>query len=191
MKNQLKTRFMSCQRFLRQKRDPGPMSMLPCPHPVPVPVLPGPLSRTQIVLPAVHGADDGAPPERLSARPMRLAAPSAAPVPPDRVPTAHVRRVRAGQRQARRRPAPAVLPPAAPSDAVPGQADPGYCHRLDIQDGVGAGYRRSRAAGQPVLLPGPHRSRVTGRNRQGADGHGPGSAPGPNHTETAHLRRAT
>jgi hypothetical protein len=55
------------------------MSVLPCPHPVPA--LPGALSRKQIVLPAVHGSDDGAPPERLSARPRRLAAPSPAPFP--------------------------------------------------------------------------------------------------------------
>ena len=55
------------------------MSILPCPHPVPA--LPGALSRKQIVLPAVHGADDGAPPERPSARPRRLAAPSPAPFP--------------------------------------------------------------------------------------------------------------
>ena len=55
------------------------MSVLPCSHPVPA--LPGALSRKQIVLPAIHGADDGAPPERLSARPRRLAAPSPAPFP--------------------------------------------------------------------------------------------------------------
>jgi hypothetical protein len=55
------------------------MSILPCPHPVPA--LPGALSRNQIVLPVVHGADDGAPSERLSARPRRLAAPSPAPFP--------------------------------------------------------------------------------------------------------------
>jgi hypothetical protein len=55
------------------------MSILPCPHPVPA--LPGALSRKQAVLPAVHGADDCVPPERLSARPRRLAAPSTAPFP--------------------------------------------------------------------------------------------------------------
>ena len=55
------------------------MSILPCLHSVLT--LPGALSRKQIVLPAVHGADDDAPPERLSARPRRLAAPSPAPFP--------------------------------------------------------------------------------------------------------------
>jgi hypothetical protein len=55
------------------------MSILPCLHSVLT--LPGALSREQIVLPAVHGADDDAPPERLSARPRRLAAPSPAPFP--------------------------------------------------------------------------------------------------------------
>jgi hypothetical protein len=55
------------------------MSVLPCPHPVPA--LPGAPSRGQIVLPAVHGADDGISPERLSTRPRRLAAPSPAPFP--------------------------------------------------------------------------------------------------------------
>jgi hypothetical protein len=55
------------------------MSILPCPHPVPA--LSGGLSRKRTVLPAVHGADDGAPPERLSAPPLRLAAPSRAPFP--------------------------------------------------------------------------------------------------------------
>ncbi len=69
---------MSCQR-LRRQRDLGPMSILPCPHPVPA--LPGALSRNQVVLPVVHGADDDAPPERVSARPRRLAAPSPAPFP--------------------------------------------------------------------------------------------------------------
>ena len=38
------------------------MSILPCLHSVLT--LPGVLSRKQIVLPAVHGADDDAPPER-------------------------------------------------------------------------------------------------------------------------------
>jgi hypothetical protein len=52
------------------------MSILPCLHLVPA--LPGVLSRSQIVLPALHGADEGAPSERLSARPRRLAAPSPA-----------------------------------------------------------------------------------------------------------------
>lgn len=55
------------------------MSILPCLHPMPA--WPGALFRKQIVLPAVHGADDGAPPERLSARPRRLDAPSPAPFP--------------------------------------------------------------------------------------------------------------
>jgi len=53
--------------------------MLPCLHSVLT--LPGALSRKQIVLPAVHGADDDGPPERLSARPRRLPAPSPAPFP--------------------------------------------------------------------------------------------------------------
>jgi len=39
---------------------------------------------------------------------------------------------------------------------------PSYCHRLDIVSGADAGRRRSRAAGQPVLLPCPHRSPNTG-----------------------------
>jgi hypothetical protein len=55
------------------------MSILPCPHSVLTP--PRELSRKQIVLPAVHDADDDAPPERLSARPRRLATPSPAPFP--------------------------------------------------------------------------------------------------------------
>jgi hypothetical protein len=76
------------------------MSILPCLHSVLT--LPGALSTEQIVLPAVHGADDDAWPER-PATAARCAVPR--PRSPDRAPTAHVRRVRAGQGQARRRPA--------------------------------------------------------------------------------------
>jgi hypothetical protein len=55
------------------------MSILPCFHSVPA--MPGGLPRTQIYLPAVHGADDDAPPQRPSARPRRPAAPSQPPSP--------------------------------------------------------------------------------------------------------------
>jgi hypothetical protein len=55
------------------------MSILPCLHSVLT--LPKALFRKQIVLPAVHRSEDDAPPERLSARPRRLAAPSPAPFP--------------------------------------------------------------------------------------------------------------
>ena len=42
-----------------------------------------------------------------------------------------------------------------------------------------------------MLLPGPHRSRDTGRNQHGADGHRLGTQPpGLRHTETPHPRRA-
>ncbi|HET6187263.1 MAG TPA: hypothetical protein VFE59_09695, partial [Trebonia sp.] len=83
--------------------------------------LPGALSREQIVLPAVHGADDDAPPERLSARPRRLAAPSPGPVPL----TGRLQRTCGASGPDRGKPAdgqPAVLAPAAHSDAAPGQA---------------------------------------------------------------------
>jgi len=89
---------MYCQLLWRQ-RDLDPMSILPCLHSVLT--LPGALSTEQIVLPAVHGADDDAWPER-PATAARCAVPR--PRSPDRAPTAHVRRVRAGQGQARRRP---------------------------------------------------------------------------------------
>ena len=96
-----------------------PNSGLVCPHPVPA--LPGALSRKQIVLPAVHGADDDGPPERMGARPRRLAAPSPAPVPL----TGRLRRTSARPGRTGASPStagPAVLAPAAPSDAAPGQA---------------------------------------------------------------------
>ena len=150
------------------------MSILPCLHPVPA--LPGARSRKQILLPAVHGADEGARAERLSDRTRRLAVPSPAPFPM----AGRQRRTCGASGPDSGKPAdgrPAVLAPAAPSDAVPGRPTPGYCHRLDIAGGVGAGYRRSGAAGQPVLLPGPHRSRDTGRNQHGADGRRPGTPP--------------
>jgi len=132
VKKEAETGFMSCQRFAAAA-GPGAMSILPCPHPVPA--LPGALSRNQIVLPVVHGADDGAPPERPSARPRRLAAPSPAPFPPNRAGAAHVRRVRAGQRQARRRLPPPSRRPQYPRTPRPARQIPGYCggccdHRL-------------------------------------------------------------
>jgi len=52
------------------------MSILSCLHPVSP--LPEARSRQQIVLPAIHGADDSAPPERPNARARRLAAPPTA-----------------------------------------------------------------------------------------------------------------
>ena len=165
------------------------MSILPCHHPVPA--LPGALPRNQIVLPAVHGAADDAPPERLSglATAARCAVPG--PVPPGRARAAHVRRFRAGQRQACRRPAPPSCRLRHPRTPWTARPTSGYCHWLDISGGVGAGYRRSRAAGQPVLLPNPHRSRVIGRNQHGADGRRPGTRPpDPPHAETPHPRRA-
>lgn len=165
------------------------MSILPC-HPVPA--LPGAPPRNQIVLPVVHGADDEAPPERLSARPRRLAALYPAPFPlaeplrrtcgaygPDTGKPAD------GQprRPAARR---------APGRRARSDHTPGYCHRLDIAVGGNAGYRRSRAAGQPVLLSGPRRSRITGRNQHGADGRRPGTLPLARATperDTRHGRR--
>jgi len=53
------------------------MSILPCLHSVLT--LPGVLSRKQIVLPAVHGADDDAPPER-PATAARCAVPGPVPL---------------------------------------------------------------------------------------------------------------
>jgi excisionase family DNA binding protein len=42
-----------------------------------------------------------------------------------------------------------------------------------------------------VLVPGPRRSRFTGRSQHGADGRRPGTQPpGPRHTETRHPQRA-
>lgn len=72
--------------------------------------------------------------------------------------------------------------------ARPGQT-PGHCHWLDIAGGVGAGCRRSRAAGQPVLPSGPQ-GRDTGRSQRGADGRRSGTPPpSSRHTGTAHRRR--
>jgi hypothetical protein len=62
---------------LRRQRDLDPMSILPCLHSVLT--LPGVLSRKQIVLPAVHGADDDAPPER-PATAARCAVPGPVPL---------------------------------------------------------------------------------------------------------------
>lgn len=165
------------------------MFIPPCHHPMPA--LPGALSRNQIVLLAVHGADDDAPPERLSARPRRLAAPYPAPFPlagplrrtcgasgpdsgkpADGQPRRPVARSTLGRR--------AWLSPLS-ANAI----------RLDINVGAGAGYHRSWAAGQPVLLPGPHRSRDTGRNQHDADGHRLGTQPSClRQTETPHPQRA-
>ena len=61
----------------RRQRDLDPMSILPCLHSVLT--LPGVLSRKQIVLPAVHGADDDAPPER-PATAARCAVPGPVPL---------------------------------------------------------------------------------------------------------------
>ena len=106
------------------------MSILPCPHPAPA--LPGALSRNQIVLPVVHGAD-GAPPERPTARPQRLAAPFPAPFPvaerarrtcgvsgPDSGKPAdgHPRRPSAR---------------GTPTPRSPARQTPGVCHRLDTR----------------------------------------------------------
>jgi hypothetical protein len=134
------------------------MSILPCHHPVPA--LPGALPRNQIVLPAVHGADDDAPPERLSARPRRLAAPYPAPFPL----AGSLRRTCGASGPDTGKPAdgqprrPAAR--SAPGRRARPDHTPGYCHRLDIAVGGSAGYHRSWAAGQPVLLPGPAGSRV-------------------------------
>jgi len=92
------------------------MSILPCLHSVLT--LPRALSRKQIVLPAVHRSDDDAPPERLSARPRRLAAPSPAPFPL----TGRLRRTCGASGPDRGKPptaSPAVLAPATSSDAAP------------------------------------------------------------------------
>lgn len=150
------------------------MSILPCLHSVLA--LPGALFRKQIVLPAVHGADD-APPERLSARPRRLATPYPAPGPPDRALAAHVRRVRAGQGQARRRPA----PPSTARDILGRRARPGplsataigLTSRAELAlDIAGPGWQASLRC-SPARTGGGAR----GRNQHGADGHCPGTPP--------------
>jgi hypothetical protein len=158
---------------LRWQRDLGPMSILSCPHPVSA--LPAARSIQQIVFPAIHGVDGSAPPERPSARPRRLAAP---PRPPSSR-TGRPPRTSGVSGPDRGKPAdgqpPSFCRPRHPRTPCLARQTTGHCHRLDIADGVGAGYRQSQAAGQPVLLPGPHRSRVTGRNQHGADGRRPGT----------------
>ena len=65
-----------CRRFAAAAGPGAPMSILSCLHSVST--LPEARSRQQIILPAIHGADDSAPPERPNARARRLAAPSPA-----------------------------------------------------------------------------------------------------------------
>jgi hypothetical protein len=170
-KTGLKTRFMSSQRCGGSGTWVA-MSILPCPHLVPA--LPGARSRKQIALSAVQGADDdSASRKRPSARPRQRAAPS-----PVRFPWRGDCGPRA-PRPGRTAAGLAVPAPAAPPDIVPGHAGGrGYCRRLDNAGGFGGRCRRSRAAGQPVLLlPGPRRRRGTRRDQYGAGGRRPDPRP--------------
>jgi len=51
---------------------------------------------------------------------------------------------------------------------------PAARHRLDVPGAVGAGWRRSRAAGQSVLPSGPRGGRAPDREQHGAADHRPG-----------------